>query len=180
MGRKPKEITENPNIIYDRVGEKTDLSLCPECAAHPDCFANINGRCTGLRRVDEAETCGFFKTEAQYMAEAKRCYQRLKDEGRSDLIAKYIKPLSALGLLDDEIEAAEKYGEQFDAFRESNYQEQFNKTMEGGTEDDLLDDADPSEDDVEDDTDDEEEEEDTEDTEEDEYAGDDSWDDGGS
>ena len=179
MGRKPKELMENTNIIYDRVGERTDLSLCPECAAHPDCFANIDGRCTALRSVDGEETCGFFKTEAQYMAEAKRCYQRLKDEGRADLIARYIKPLSALGLLDDEIEAAEQYGEQFDAFRESNYQEQFDKAIEGGIEDDILDDAEHS---VEDDADDADntDDEDEEDTEEDEYAGDDSWDDGGS
>lgn len=177
MGRKPKGITENPNIIYDRVGERTDLSLCPECAAHPDCFANIKGRCTALRSVDGAESCGFFKTEAQYMAEAKRCYQRLKDEGRSDLITRYIKPLSALGLLDDEIEAAEQYGEQFDAFRESNYQEQVDKALEGGMDYDLLDDAADTD---EADDEDEEPEENEEDTEEDEYAGDDSWDDGGS
>jgi len=174
MGRKPKEITENPNIIYDRVGERTDLSLCPECAAHPDCFANIDGWCTALRRVDMAESCGFFKTEAQSMVEAKQCYQRLKDNGRADLIARYIKPLSALGLLDDEIEAAEQYGEQFDAFQESNYQEQLDKAIEGGMDDDLL------EEDDADNTDEEEAEEDSEDEEEDEYAGDDSWDDGGS
>ena len=116
MGGKPKEA--NPNIIRDRVGERTDLSLCPSCASHPDCFANIDGRCTALSKVDESAPCSFYKSAEENTAEAKRCYQRLKDTGRSDLISKYIKPLSAMGMLDDEIEAAEQYGEQFDTFRE--------------------------------------------------------------
>ena len=175
MGRKPKEQQEdNPNIIRDRVGEKTDLSLCPPCASHPDCFANINGRCTALSKVDDAHPCSFYKSAEANTAEAKRCYQRLKDNGRSDLISKYIKPLSAMGMLDDEIEAAEQYGEQFDTFREDNYREQLEKAMEGGgLDDDLLDEAVEAEDDDIDDDADEDDEEDTD-------AGDDSWDDGGS
>ena len=188
MGGKPKEA--NPNIIRDRVGERTDLSLCPPCASHPDCFANIDGRCTALSTVDESIPCIFYKSAEANTAEAKRCYQRLKDTGRSDLISKYIKPLSAMGMLDDEIEAAEQYGEQFDTFREDNYRVQLEKAKEGGgLDDDLLDEADDTDetdteadeadaDDIDDDAD--EDSEDDEDDEEDTDAGDDSWDDGGS
>ena len=185
MGRKPKEQQEdNPNIIRDRVGEKTDLSLCPPCASHPDCFANIDGRCTALSKVDEEQPCAFYKSIEENTADAKRCYQRLKDTGRSDLISKYIKPLSAMGMLDDEIEAAEQYGEQFDTFREDNYREQLEKAMEGGgLDDDLLDEGDETDDADETDTEADEadaDDIDDEDDEEDTDAGDDSWDDGGS
>ena len=144
MGRRLKGYPESKAVIVvDKVGEETDLSLCPLCASHPDCFANINGRCTALSRVDESVACAFYKNAEENTAQAKRCYQHLKDAERSDLISKYIKPLSAMGMLDDEIEAAEQYGEQFDTFRESNYQEQLNRALEDdGLDDDLLDDAD--------------------------------------
>ena len=173
MGRKPKVPKEdNPNIVMDRVGEKTDLSLCPACPVYgtqPDCFACIDGRCTALKEADGKEAdgtgavetvepvndetgksgagtggtgaCSFYKDAESNMAEVRKCYRRLKDMGRSDLIEKYIKPLTALGLLDDEIEAAEQYGEEFDAFRERNYQEQLDKAIDSGLDDDLLDDA---------------------------------------
>ena len=133
---------ENPGMIRDRVGELTDLSECPVCAEHPDCFANIEGRCTALKKVEDGVPCLFYKNAETNMAEARRSYQRLKENGRSDLISRYIKPLSAMGLLDDEIEAAAQYGEEFDAFRESNYQEQLNRALEDdGLDDDLLDDT---------------------------------------
>lgn len=136
-------LKENPGMIRDRVGEVTDLSLCPECAAHPDCFANIEGRCTALKKVEDDILCPFYKNAEANIAEAKRCYQRLKESGRSDLISRYIKPLSAMGMLDDEIESAAQYGEEFDAFRESNYQEQLARALEeDGLDDDLLDGAD--------------------------------------
>lgn len=111
------------NIVRDRVGEKTDLSLCPECPMHADCFAWINGKCTALKTVDTAEPCVFYKSTEENLSQARLCYQRLKDIGRSDLINKYIKALSAMGLLDDEIREAERYGDELAAFRESNYQE---------------------------------------------------------
>ena len=94
---------ENPGMIRDRVGELTDLSECPVCAEHPDCFANIEGCCTALKKVDDGSPCPFYKNAEANMADARRSYQRLKENGRSDLISRYIKPLSAMGLLDDEI-----------------------------------------------------------------------------
>ena len=178
MGRRPKEVKEdNPNIVVDRVGEKTDLSLCPACpvyGAQPDCFACIDGRCTALKETGqtgsgeagsgETGICSFYRSTEDNMAVVRKCYRRLRDMGRSDLIDKYVKPLTALGLLDDEIKAAEQYGEEFDTFRESNYREQLDKAIDGGLDDDLLDDADDTEDtdaDVDsDDADDEEEEDD--------------------
>ncbi len=144
MGRRPKELgTDNPNMVIDRVGEKTDLSLCPACPIYgkmPDCFACINGHCTALKITDETKPCSFYKSEEKNTADIQACYKRLKEEDRSDLINRYIKPLTALGALDEEINAAEQYGEEFDAFQESDYQEQLNKAMESGPDDDLLDD----------------------------------------
>lgn len=140
---------ENPGMIRDRVGELTDLSECPVCTEHPDCFANIEGHCTALKKVEDGAPCPFYKNAESNMAEARRSYQRLKENGRSDLISRYIKPLSAMGLLDDEIEAAAQYGEEFDAFRESNYQEQLEKMLEdNGFDDDLLDDSDDVDDEI--------------------------------
>ena len=139
MGRRPKEV--NPNIVRDKVGEKTDLSLCPVCpyvASKPDCFANIEGHCTALKVTEDSDTCSFYKSEEQVVVDAKRSYQRLKEMGRSGLINKYIKSLSAMGVLDDDIEMAEQYGEQFESFREQNYQEQLEKAVENSLDDDLL------------------------------------------
>ena len=142
-------LKEEPVMIRDRVGEMTDLNACPVCASHTDCFANIEGHCTALRKTDEVTECPFYKNAEENIAEAKRCYQRLKDKGRSDLISMYIKPLSAMGMLDDEIEAAAEYGEEFENFRESNYQEQLEKMLEdNGFDDDLLDDSDDVDDEI--------------------------------
>ena len=161
---------EKVKKVRDKVGELTDLSLCPECPAHMDCFANMEWRCTALRQVHDAATCPFYKTAEKNLSEAMQCYQRLKEEGRSDLIARYVKTLSAMGVLDDEIEAAERYGEEFDSFRERDYQEQLTRALENdGFDDDLLD-ADEGNGADDDNTDDD-------DSEEDEDAWDTGWDD---
>lgn len=115
--------------ITDRVGERVDPETLPVCNAHPDCFAWMDGRCTALNARADTDNCGFYKTCDDAMAECRRCYQRLKDQDRTDLIVKYINPLTALGLLDDEIEAAERYGAQFDRFEEANYLEQLEEAM---------------------------------------------------
>lgn len=144
-----EDLKEEPVMIRDRVGETTDLNACPFCTSHTDCFANIEGHCTALRKTDETTECPFYRNAEENIAEAKRCYQWLKDKGRSDLISMYIKPLSAMGMLDDEIEAAAEYGEEFENFRERNYQEQLAKMLEDdGFDDDLLDDSDDADDDA--------------------------------
>ncbi len=119
------------NIVRDQVGEKTDLSLCPECPMHADCFASMDGKCTALKTVNTAEPCVFYKSTEENLSQARRCYQRLKDTGRTDLINKYIKALSAMGLLDDEIREAERYGDELDAFQESNYQALMDEAISG-------------------------------------------------
>lgn len=124
MGRPSKK-----HKITDRVGERVDPETLPICNAHPDCFAWMEGRCTALNAKADMENCGFYMTNEEAMAACRRCYKRLREQDRTDLIAKYIKPLTALGLLDEEIEAAEKYGEQFDSFEKSNYLEQLEKAM---------------------------------------------------
>ena len=124
MGRPSKK-----HKITDRVGERVDPETLPICNTHPDCFAWMEGRCTALNAKANTDNCGFYMTNEEAMAACKRCYKRLRDQDRTDLIAKYIKSLTALGLLDEEIVAAEKYGEQFDSFEETNYQEQLEKAM---------------------------------------------------
>ena len=153
MGRKPKEETERKeDIVRGRVGEKTDLSFCPECpcaAMLTDCFAIINGRCTALKEKEGCIPCVFYKSTEQFFSDARKSYQRLKKKGRTDLIAKYIKTLSAMGMLDEEIEAAEKCGEEFELFKERDYKEQLGRAMDRGSfdedlfDDELLSDTDP-------------------------------------
>lgn len=132
--------SDNPNIIIDRVGEETDLLLCPVCDAHLDCFANIDGHCTALNIANSGSSCSFYKNVDSNLKEAKKCYQRLKDQGREDLVRKYVKPLSTLGVMDGEIEAAEHFGEIFDRFRESDYQDQLDKAINDVLYDDLFED----------------------------------------
>lgn len=146
MGRKPKAETEKKaDIIRDRVGEKTDLFSCPECpcaAMLTDCFAAIGGRCTALKETEGCIPCVFYKSTEQFFSDARKSYQRLKKKGRTDLIVKYIKTLSAMGMLDEEIEAAEKCGEEFELFKERDYKEQLGRVMDRGIlDDDLFDDG---------------------------------------
>lgn len=164
---------DNMNIVRDRVGEQTDLSLCPVCLSHPNCFANIDRRCTALRET--AEPCPFYKDRDEHLAEARRCYQRLKEKGRADLIRKYAASHTAMGLLDDEIAEAEVYSAQFDKFRESNYAEQLNKVLA----EDLA--ANPTDAwDTDDDEEDEADDSETDDAEEEEHGEyDGAWDPGG-
>ena len=141
MGRKPKNKNQeaNPNIVQDRVGESTDLSVCPICEKHTDCFANMGGRCTALKKVGDTTDCPFYKSAEANNAECRHCFQRLKEKGRYDLISKYIVTLSALGLLDDEFEMAEQCSEELGLFRERNYHEQLDAMKDdAGLDYDLL------------------------------------------
>ena len=141
MGRKPKNKNQdaNPNMVHDRVGESTDLSVCPICEKHTDCFANMGGRCTALKKVRDTTDCPFYRNAEANNAECRHCFQRLKEKGRYDLISKYIVTLSALGLLDDEFEMAEQCSEELELFRERNYSEQLDAMKdEAGLDYDLL------------------------------------------
>jgi hypothetical protein len=75
------------------------------------------------------------------LAAVRRCYQRLKKEGRRDLIDRYIRQMTAMGLLDDDIKAEEQYADILDSFRSSNYQEQLDGAFRdaAGDDDDLED-----------------------------------------
>jgi len=119
MGRPSKK-----HMITDRIGERVDSETLPVCEEHADCFAWMEGRCTALNAKADTSACGFFKTSEQALSECRRCYQRLKEQERSDLITRYIKALTALGMLDEEIEAEGLNRQQLDAFEKTNYQEQ--------------------------------------------------------
>ena len=53
--------------------------------------------------------------------------QRLKELGRRDLIDKYADTLIVTGAMDDEIQEANLQAEEFDQFRENNFNEQMEK-----------------------------------------------------
>ena len=111
MGRKRIK-AEKPK---DRIGESVNLKKCPKCSAYPDCFSNIHGKCTALNSADEG--CVFYCPEQKAITEAKMAYHKLKEKRRFDLIRKYIKTFTALGVFDDEIGEREMRSEDQDAFR---------------------------------------------------------------
>ena len=100
MGRKKKEKVGS----FDRIGEEVNLEKCPECVEHPDCFAWMDGRCTALKESG-GRGCVFYCSAEKAIAEARVCFRKLMEQHRTDLIQKYFKSLSALGLLDEEIDA---------------------------------------------------------------------------
>ncbi len=116
MGRK--RIRELKPL--DRIGEEVDLEKCPECTAHPDCFSWMDGKCTALKSVDEG--CVFYCPAEKGTEEAKAAYRKLRAAGRFDLIDKYIKSLTALGVFDDEIEECDRKAEELDAYREADFE----------------------------------------------------------
>ena len=110
MGRKRiREIKPR-----DRIGEEVDLENCPVCTAHTDCFCWMSGRCTALKSVDK--DCAFYCPAEQAIQKAKQSYARLKEVGRFDLVMKYIKTYSAMGVLDDEIEDYDKKADELAAY----------------------------------------------------------------
>ena len=131
MGRRAKKKTGT----LDRIGEEVNLRKCPECAEHPDCFCWMEGRCTALNEGG-GEECPFYKPAERAMEENRRSYRRLKGMGRFDLINEYIKPLTALGLLDEEIEEANAFADELEDFKESDYAEALAGTEDGHGRDD--------------------------------------------
>ena len=107
MGRKKKEKIGT----FDRIGEEVNLEKCPECMAHPDCFAWMEGKCTALNESG-GEDCVFYCPADIAMEKARQCFRRLIELQRTELIQKYFKALSALGLLDKEIDAVCRMGDQ--------------------------------------------------------------------
>ena len=116
MGRKKKE----KQGMFDKIGEAVCLEDCPDCHAHPECFACMEGRCTALK-VNPGMGCPFYKASKQAEAEIKRCFMLLKERGRLDLIEKYFKGLSALGAMDEELAEGESVIEELRAFEKADY-----------------------------------------------------------
>ncbi len=117
MGRKRKK----PIGTLDRIGEEVDLTKCPECADHPDCFSWMEGRCTALN-VSDGRGCVFYCPAQKAVDKSKIAYEQLKETGRDDLIGKYIKPLIAMGVLDDEIDEFDRTAEKLERFREEDFE----------------------------------------------------------
>lgn len=119
MGRKRKEKLGD----FDRLGEAVNLEKCPECSEHTDCFSWMGGKCTALN-VSGGQGCSFYKPAEECIRNCRAAYLKLKAAGRYDLIRKYIKAYEAMGFIDEDVEAAEQKASDFEAFRDSDYQEQ--------------------------------------------------------
>ena len=109
---------ENNKCTSDRIGETVDITICPSCTYHEDCFANVSGRCTAL--IAAFIPCPFYKSAVVNRAEIQRSITRRKRIGRYDLILKYASTLAMLGALDEEIENMERTGIWLDEFQKSN------------------------------------------------------------
>lgn len=129
MGRKRKNFFED--TTYDRIGEPVKLDKCPECAEHPDCFACINGKCTALSESG-GQGCVFYKPEQQALQEVQRAYRVLKDNKRFDLIAKYMKALTALGATAQDFDAGESIMDELNKFAAEDLAERLDDMAEGG------------------------------------------------
>ena len=123
MGRKRTK----PIGTVDRIGEPIELDGCPECKEHPDCFSCMEGRCTALKESG-GKGCAFYCPEKKAIAKAKAAYKKLKERGRYDLIRRYIKPLSAMGVMDDEIEDFDKKAEELDVFKRVDFESLMKQT----------------------------------------------------
>lgn len=129
MGRKRKNFIED--ITYDRIGEPVNMDKCPECAEHPDCFACIDGKCTALNESG-GQGCVFYKPEHQALQEVRRAYQVLKENKRYDLIAKYLKALTALGATAQEFDAGEGIMADLNEYAAEDLAAQLEAMAEGG------------------------------------------------
>ena len=129
MGRKRKNFFEN--VTFDRIGEPVNLEKCPECAEHSDCFACIDGMCTALSESG-GQGCVFYKPEHQALQEVRRAYQVLKENKRYDLIAKYLKALTALGATAQEFDAGEGIMADLNEYAAEDLAAQLEAMAEGG------------------------------------------------
>ena len=129
MGRKRKNFFEN--VTFDRIGEPVNLEKCPECAEHSDCFACIGGKCTALSE-NGGQGCVFYKPEHQALQEVRRAYQVLKENKRYDLIAKYLKALTALGATAQEFDAGEGIMADLNEYAAEDLAAQLEAMAEGG------------------------------------------------
>ena len=129
MGRKRKNFFEN--VTFDRIGEPVKLEKCPECAEHSDCFACIGGKCTALSESG-GQGCVFYKPEHQALQEVRRAYQVLKENKRYDLIAKYLKALTALGATAQEFDAGEGIMADLNEYAAEDLAAQLEAMAEGG------------------------------------------------
>ena len=128
MGRKKTRFFEN--ITYDRIGEPVNMDKCPECAEHPDCFACIDGKCTALNESG-GQGCVFYKPEQQALQEVQRAYQVLKENKCFDLIAKYMKALTALGATAQEFDDGESIMADLDEYAAEDFAAQLDAMKEG-------------------------------------------------
>ena len=129
MGRKRKNFIED--ATYDRIGEPVNLDKCPACTEHPDCFACIGGNCTALSECG-GQGCVFYKPEQQALQEVQRAYRVLKENKRFDLIAKYLKALTALGATAQEFDAGENIMAELDKYAADDFTAKLDAMTEGG------------------------------------------------
>lgn len=96
-GRRTKEEMERIRME----GSQRIRETFPICKAHPDCHAFQDGRCAALADTDfGGRDCPFYKDREANRKEQKEGLEYLIRTGRTDLIAKYKKPLGELGIFE--------------------------------------------------------------------------------
>lgn len=88
----------------DRVGEDTVSSDCDICHA-VSCFSCVHGYCTALEKITSGG-CVFYKDAEENRRQILKCFYRIINRGRFDLIRKYADTMAAIGLMDKEFESA--------------------------------------------------------------------------
>ena len=111
------ETERKQRYIIDQVGEETDLEKCALCYA-ASCFACVSDHCTALKKLTD-NGCVFFKDSAENYKEIRRCFYRLIQNERFDLLLKYADTLAALGLMEYETALADGMREELEKHRAS-------------------------------------------------------------
>lgn len=62
----------------------SDMFVCTKV----DCFACENGMCTLL--TERIRPCPFFKTKKDFVDDIQKSYEKLSEEGKSELVEKYV------------------------------------------------------------------------------------------
>lgn len=78
---------QEQRYIIDRVGEETDLEECSLCFA-ASCFACVSEHCTALKKLADGG-CVFYKDAEENLREIRKCFYRLIQNERFDLLMKY-------------------------------------------------------------------------------------------
>ena len=77
-------MTQEQRYIIDQVGEDTDLEECTLCCA-ASCFSCVSDHCTALKKLADGG-CVFYKVAEENIHEIRKCFYRMIQNERFDLL----------------------------------------------------------------------------------------------